>query len=195
MRHLERETLDYIPFYCEENAWRLLQCESLAGSRAWALIVSNDERRVVVLRQRSGRPVDGLVQWDYHVFVVVEDQIEGYLALDLDSDLPFPCQLRRYVEDSFPIDLRRPLIPKFRALPARAYVLGLASDRSHMKRPDGSWLAPPPPWEPPGSERKARNNLMQWTDMSLRAPGRVLSVAALRSIARSSRVGDGRLPR
>ena len=86
MRFIEREYMDYVPFYCEENVWRLLRREELAAAQAWALIVSNAERRVVFMRQRSGRPVDGLVQWDYHVLALVGEGTEGYFALDLDSE-------------------------------------------------------------------------------------------------------------
>jgi hypothetical protein len=195
MMYFERGDLDYAPFYCEENVWRFLQRESLRGLRAWALLISNVERRVVFMRQRSGRPVDGLVQWDYHVVALVEGGIEGYLVLDLDSDLQFPCPLGAYLEASFPSDVQSAQAPRFRAVKAADYVANLVSDRAHMRRPDGSYMAPPPPWDHPGAGRVAKNNLMEWADMGLRKPGRVLNLDALRSIALSARVLDRRLPR
>ncbi|HUW40774.1 MAG TPA: hypothetical protein VMV90_07160 [Rectinemataceae bacterium] len=194
MTHIERGELDYAPYYCEENVWRLLGRESLKSLRAWALLISNAERRVVFMRQRSGRPVDGLVQWDYHVVALVEGGLEGYLVLDLDSDLQFPCPLGAYLEASFPVDVQSAQAPRFRAMSARDYVVNLVSDRSHMRRPDGSYLAPPPPWAHPGAPRAAKNNLLEWADMGLKKPGNLLSLEALRSIALSARVPDRRLP-
>ena len=38
--------------------------------------------------------------------------------------------------------------PRFRVIPADDYVARFSSDRSHMRRADGSWIAPPPPWPP-----------------------------------------------
>ncbi|MGO8693542.1 MAG: hypothetical protein ACLQMF_07685 [Rectinemataceae bacterium] len=194
MRFVERKNLDYVPFYCEENVWRLLRREELAGAKAWALLVSNAERRVVFMRQRSGRPVDGLVQWDYHVLALVERSAEGYFALDLDSDTEFPCPLQAYLESTFPSDVSPTLTPRFRTMRAADYVANLVSDRSHMRRPDGSYMAPPPPWEHPGTGKAAKSNLMEWADMGLGRPGRILGLDALHSIAVSSRSPDRRLP-
>ena len=194
MIHLERGDLDYVPFYCEENVWRLLQRPELEQTRAWALLVSNAERRVLFMRQRSGRPVDGLVQWDYHVVALIEGGAEGYLLFDLDSDLPFPCPLGAYLEASFPSDVQSVRSPRFRVLGARDYVANLISDRSHMRRPDGSYLAPPPGWAHPGAGRSAKNNLMEWANMGIKKPGSLMSLEALRSIALSARVPDRRLP-
>ena len=37
---------------------------------------------------------------------------------------------------------------KLRVVPADSFLLNFASDRSHMKNPDGSWKMPPPPYPP-----------------------------------------------
>lgn len=34
----------------------------------------------------------------------------------------------------------------FRVVPAKQFLQSFASDRRHMKRPDGSWIKPPPPY-------------------------------------------------
>ncbi|KOB65718.1 Protein N-terminal glutamine amidohydrolase, partial [Operophtera brumata] len=34
----------------------------------------------------------------------------------------------------------------FRVVPAKQFLQHFASDRRHMKRPDGSWIKPPPPY-------------------------------------------------
>lgn len=36
----------------------------------------------------------------------------------------------------------------FRIIPASEFIRDFASDRRHMKRPDGSWIKPPPPYSP-----------------------------------------------
>ena len=64
---------------------------------------------------------------------------------------------------------------------ARDYVEGLASDRSHMRRSDGSWLAPPPPWDPPGAGKPP--NLLSWIDPEGEGPGLVLGLEELRYFA------------
>jgi hypothetical protein len=168
---IDRSNLDYQAYYCEENVWRLLAGPLLGEAATWGVIVSNTSRDLVVLRQRAGRPVDGLIHWDYHAFAVAVDPIEGKIVLDLDSDLPFPCPLNRYLRDTFPGDVQRALAPRFRVLKGGDYVAGLISDRSHMRRPDGSWIAPPPPWPAPGERSGKPGILMEWADIRLRSPG------------------------
>lgn len=36
----------------------------------------------------------------------------------------------------------------FRVITAESYLLEFASDRRHMRRPDGTWIKPPPPYAP-----------------------------------------------
>jgi protein N-terminal glutamine amidohydrolase len=178
---LARAGLEYQAFYCEENVWRLLAGTNLGGAVAWAVMVSNSSRNVVFLRQRSGRPVDGLVHWDYHVFAVAVDPIRGRVAIDMDSDLPLPCPHTLYLSDTFPDNAQSGVKPRFRILEAREYVTAFASDRSHMRKPDGSWLAPPPPWPAPGEGRPSL--VLDWADMSRRTPGRVLDFKAMAAFA------------
>lgn len=183
MVRIRRADLDYQAYYCEENVWRLLAGKALGGSVAWAVIVSNPERNVVFLRQRAGRPVDGLVHWDYHVFAVVVDPIAGRVAVDMDSELPFPCPLARYLADTFPADAQHSVRPRFRVLKAEDYVVGFVSDRAHMRRPDGSWIAPPPPWPAPGEGTGRPSLVMIWSDMGRREPGRVYDLAGMSAFA------------
>lgn len=183
MKSLDRASLAYQAFFCEENVWRLLSRPELHDSATWAVMVSNEARDVVVMRQRAGRPVDGLVHWDYHVFAVVTDPVQGRLALDLDSDLPFPCTLGRYLSDTFPSDVQRRVAPRFRVMKGKDYVSGLVSDRSHMRRPDGSWIAPPPSWPAPGAGSGRPSLLMAWIDMSARSPGSVYDGARMAAFA------------
>jgi protein N-terminal glutamine amidohydrolase len=175
--------LDYQAYYCEENVWRLLSMPEYKEAATWAVLVSNGQRKVVLLRQRAGRPLDGLIHWDYHVFAVVAHPVMGRLALDLDSDLPFPCPLARYLKETFPSDVQRSLAPRFRVMPGGEYAEGLVSDRSHMRRPDGSWMAPPPPWRAPGYGTGKLSTFMEWTDMAKRSPGSVYGGARMAAFA------------
>jgi hypothetical protein len=191
---LERGSFDYVPYYCEENVWRLLQRKELAGLPAWALLVSCPAKDFLLLRQRAGRPVDGLVHWDYHALALIDDRSEGLLALDLDSDLPFPCAASRYLDETFPKTKPQPRqTPILRMIEAEAYVAGLVSDRRHMLRPDGTWKAPPPAWPWPGKGTMRPNVLEDWTNMGLRGPGKVLEVEAMAELAARSERAARRL--
>lgn len=178
-------SFDYAAFYCEENVLRLLASPALAGSRAWALLVSNRARKVAMSAQRAGRRPAGFVAWDYHVLALVEDS--GFFALDLDSLLGFPVEIAAYLEGSFPAAADPAERPLFRLVPAETYRSEFSSDRSHMRAPDGSWLVPPPPWEAPGGGRPA--NLLDWIDMGKPSPGRILDPAGLRAIAPAPEAG------
>jgi hypothetical protein len=181
VQRIDRSTLDYQARYCEENVWRLLARGEFASQRAWAVIVTSQSGGFVALRQRAGRPGDGLVCWDYHVFAVADDVDGTCLAFDLDSDLPLPCPLALYLAESFP-PVRQPRHrPIFRVIAAAEYVAGLASDRSHMRGPDGSYVAPPPPWTAPGGGKI--NNLMAWIDVSSSAPGVLYDLAHMGAFA------------
>jgi hypothetical protein len=183
VQRIERAGLDYQAFYCEENVWRLLARPEFEDAASWAVIVSSYPRDVVLLRQLSGRPVDGLVHWDYHVFAVANEPMAGRVALDLDSELPFPCPLGRYLEDTFPEGVQRAYAPRFRVIPGGEYVRGLATDRSHMRRPDGSWIAPPPPWPVPGMDASRPCRLMELIDVGHRLPGALYDTARMAAFA------------
>jgi protein N-terminal glutamine amidohydrolase len=186
VHRIERAGLDYQAYYCEENVWRLLARPEYSAMVSWAVIVSNALRDVVLLRQVAGRPLDGLVHWDYHVFAAVTDPIVGRLALDFDSELPFPSPLSRYLEDTFPRDVQKAYEPRFRVIRGGEYVAGLVSDRSHMRAADGSWVAPPPPWPAPGSGSGRQSDFMRWTDALARSPGALYDRARMTAFATGS---------
>jgi hypothetical protein len=57
-----------------------------------------------------------------------------------------------------------------------------------MRRPDGSWKAPPPPWPAPGASAAGSLSgepsvLMEWTDMGRRSPGKVYDRAGMAAFA------------
>uniref|UniRef100_A0A1I7W7K2 Protein N-terminal glutamine amidohydrolase n=1 Tax=Heterorhabditis bacteriophora TaxID=37862 RepID=A0A1I7W7K2_HETBA len=91
------------------------------------------------------------VVWDYHV-VLLEKGEEGTKVWDLDSTLPFPCPFNQYWQSTFqPIGWN--IAEEFK------------SDRSHMKKPDGSWIAPPPVWDLI-YKRHLHNNIDQFISMN-----------------------------
>lgn len=183
MKSIDRGDLEYQAFYCEENVWKLLGRPELREAAAWAVIVSNGRRDVVLMRQSAGRPVDGLLHWDYHVFAVAADPFGPKMAFDPDSQLPFPCPLRRYLADSFPSGVQRAFEPHFRVMKGGQYLAEFVTDRSHMRKPDGSWLAPPPPWPAPGYDKGRPSLLMRWVDMTERSPGAVYDAARMAAFA------------
>jgi len=184
-----RESFEYAACYCEENVYRLLGRPEFEGMRRWALIVSNEARRVAVYRQRAGQGSEGRVVWDYHVLAIAESRKGFFAAFDLDTLLRFPCEACEYFRESFRFDLAdgltssayRAMEARFRLVSAEDYLENLGSDRSHMRAPDGSWLAPPPPWPAPGSALATGPNLMDWIDLEKPRPGRVLDLRQLAS--------------
>ena len=102
---------------------------------------------VPLWRQRAGRDEEKLVIWDYHVILIYKPD-ERCLVFDLDSDLPFPTYFHKYVTETFRTDaILNPEYHRFfRVIPATLFLQTFASDRRHMKKPDGSWMKPPPPY-------------------------------------------------
>lgn len=140
-----REEFLHQPFYCEENTWKLL--ERINEPSARVVFVSNPTRSVAMLHQRAA-PEGRLVAWDYHVWAALRVGPSWYV-LDLDTRLPFPTELRAYLQACFPEGLPPMFLPRFRTVDAQRWVKGFWSDRSHMRAPDGTYRAPVPPWGPP----------------------------------------------
>ncbi|XP_008297544.1 protein N-terminal glutamine amidohydrolase [Stegastes partitus] len=148
-----REDCEYTSCYCEENVWKL--CEFVRTKRTgpleqlFVVFVSNDNRMVPLWKQKSGRG-DQPVIWDYHVVLLQVALQSDALIYDLDSELPFPCNLKVYGAKAFRSDchIRPEYHRKLRVVPADSFLQNFASDRSHMKNPDGTWKMPPPPYPP-----------------------------------------------
>lgn len=47
----------------------------------------------------------------------------------------------------------------FRVIPAEQYLAEFSSDRRHMRRPDGTWIKPPPPYPPIQSSGELKEKL------------------------------------
>jgi hypothetical protein len=120
------------------------------------VFIRADRSPVWMTMQRAVAPSE-VIGWDYHVVALVKGKPP--LIADLDSHLPFPCPLDRYLQASFPPGVPSEGSPRFRVVPAVEYRAGLQTDRRHMKDGAGRWLHPPPPWPPltPG-----RHDLEHW---------------------------------
>jgi protein N-terminal glutamine amidohydrolase len=168
---------DYAPLYCEENIRRLCERREFKCPSAQVAIVSNPARRVHMRHQRSGAAPDGSVCWDYHV-IGLRRGVTGWEVWDLDSRLGVPAPALRYLGASFVDPDREP--PLFRIVDAETYARELRSDRSHMRRADGSWTAPPPPWPPPLG--RGGVGLWSFVDMETASLGQVVSLDECRRL-------------
>lgn len=166
------ETKLRCPCYCEENVWRLAYRRLHGHSHSHShekeneqyhvVFISNHERCCPMLYQKASRdPSNMPCNWDYHVILLHTTNTllkrgkskKEVKVLDIDSVLPYPCTLEQYAQSSFDEvqfpndDTRRRFQPMFRVVRADYYLEHFTSDRSHMKRPDGTWMASPPTYD------------------------------------------------
>uniref|UniRef100_H2YYH5 Protein N-terminal glutamine amidohydrolase n=1 Tax=Ciona savignyi TaxID=51511 RepID=H2YYH5_CIOSA len=163
----------YTKCYCEENIWKA--CDYVRTSkpesldRLFVVFISNKSRSVPIWEQTSSKSVDGFVLWDYHVVLLCKGQDGGKnLIYDLDSKLPFPCDMTKYCELSFcpHISLKEEYKQCFKVVAGLQFLDKFASDRSHMKTEDGIWMSPPPDY-PCISTNSCRMNLDDFISMDV----------------------------
>lgn len=163
--------LPYQPFWCEENVWQLARRDDLGSGRRRVVFVSNSAQQVALFEQKASREDDGLVVWDYHVVLLV-----GVMAWDLDSRLPCPVAATRWLDATFrPVP--EPHAPRFRVIEGDEFVREFASDRRHMRAPDGTWRAEPPPWPAIGNGHA----LPRFIDVEAAFIGELHDLSSLRS--------------
>jgi len=172
-----RQPLRHQPYYCEENAWWLCQDPGLAALEPRVVFVSNAGRTCLLEHQRAGG-ASGEVVWDYHAFVIAHWQ-RGWWVWDPDTTLATPERAAVYLASTFATARRLPeLAPRFRVVDAERFVARFATDRSHMRAPDGAWLYPPPDW-PPAQAGGESMNLMAYVDVSLPFEGELFDLVGL----------------
>jgi hypothetical protein len=155
------------PCYCEENVWRLAYRRLKAGGDGndiggkeneeyYVAFISNVERRCPMLYQVASESPSKPVFWDYHVILIRSSKVVKRgksvvqaQVLDMDSNLPYPSDLKAYLDASFDFEFRdeeeqKIYEPVFRVIRAELYLQNFYSDRMHMKKKDGSWMAKPP---------------------------------------------------
>ncbi|CAL8105165.1 unnamed protein product [Calicophoron daubneyi] len=168
---MRREEFMYTPNYCEENIYTLLQRlkETQPDGDFYVLFISNPSASVAIFRQLKGSPdLDGLVVWDYHV-VLLQGPKASSVVYDFDTTLAFPTSFKTYFElalrsnSQIPIHLQR----LYRLIAANLYLEHFSSDRRHMRRQDGSWIAPPPANKCiRGSRAASEHTLPNYLDMT-----------------------------
>ena len=106
-----------VPCYCEENVWRLA-CRKLANCRKstfFAVFISSAQQMVPMFYQRATKSTEEACWWDYHVILLELDEKGMFFVHDVDSRLPCPLALTKYVKHSFPREsLPQEIAPLFR---------------------------------------------------------------------------------
>ncbi|KAJ6747475.1 hypothetical protein OIU74_029855 [Salix koriyanagi] len=174
MSTLEVSQFTHTPLYCEENVYFLLKklCKDgvadADGSDLFVVFISNDMKQIPLWHQKASTRADGIILWDYHAICIQRKREGGsHLVWDLDSSLPFPSPLASYVSEtirpSFQLfsEYRR----SFRIVHAPIFLRFFASDRRHMKDPDGNWTAQPPAYEPIVAEDGTVHNLNEYMEI------------------------------
>ncbi|RWS01621.1 protein N-terminal glutamine amidohydrolase-like protein [Dinothrombium tinctorium] len=161
----------YTPCFCEENVWKL--CESISKrhqlKQCHVVFVSNDNESIPIFKSKSGdQMLDHLTVWDYHVFLIYSPTESEPLVYDFDTLLAFPCKLVDYIKLS--LQTERYLQPKhrrmFRVIKAEDYLKKFSSDRSRMRREDGTWIKQPPSY-PCILAEDGKSNLNDLISMSM----------------------------
>jgi hypothetical protein len=167
----------YQPYYCEENVYHLCHDPDLAPREPAALFIGGGADGCLMWHQRSAPRKGEPIVWDYHVVLLVREPWEIW---DLDTTLAQPVAAASYLLRSFRPHLAIPaeLAPRFRLVGKTELAATFASDRSHMRRPDGGWNEPPPPWPPIGREGM-RDSLTRYLDMDDPIAGERLDLPAL----------------
>lgn len=172
---IELDQCDYTPHYCEENVWKLADKIKLKNNRyleySSVVFVSNYNCVVPLWKQKAGKD-NGLVVWDYHVFLIYEGRNSSWV-FDLDTLLQFPVNFVDYCIQTFKTDniLKPDFHRLFRVISASNYLNIFASDRRHMKSEDGTWIKPPPPWLPISCHNEV-HNLPEFISMTVKTNGR-----------------------
>ena len=168
----------YTAYYCEENIWHLCAERRGAGLASTVLLVTNPDRRTVLFQQRAADPGQPIV-WDYHVILLSLSDDGTWLVWDLDTRLAMPLPFPDYAALTFapPGVLAPSFEPRFRVIDGGDWLAGFSSDRSHMRKKNGLYRAPPPPW--PVIVVPGAPSFLSWLDEDAAGPGQWMSLRQL----------------
>lgn len=151
---LEYSSCVYTSCYCEENVWKLCHQIKVNNPQTldeyYVVFISNKKRQVPLWMQKSSKDPLTPVVWDYHVILLQKPKEGKSLVYDLDSILAFPCSLEQYLSQAIQSErtIKKEYHRKFRIIQAEQFLATFASDRSHMKLPNGQYVKPPPNYPP-----------------------------------------------
>ncbi|KAG6544466.1 hypothetical protein Mapa_014104 [Marchantia paleacea] len=161
----------YTACYCEENIYMLCKALKEQGVAArdlsdlFVVFISNDIQRVPISRQRNcSTGSESFCFWDYHVICIQKAGPQEALVWDLDTTLSLPAPLSSYVKEALKpeIEFDRMYSRLFRVVRASTFLRTFASDRRHMRTPEGGWLASPPKYDCIVAEDGESHNLEQY---------------------------------
>ncbi|XP_060864842.1 protein N-terminal glutamine amidohydrolase [Metopolophium dirhodum] len=150
----------YTACFCEENIWQLAKLildlnKSTPNMKCYVIFVSNYNKCVHLWNQNSSHN-EGLVFWDYHVFLIVQ-HLDKTLVFDMDTRLPFPVPFAQYSKEAIREEFKESHSKRyFKVVDADVFVAQFSSDRNHMIE-EGGWMSPPPPYPPILNEDKVHN--------------------------------------
>ena len=179
-----KETCTYTKCYCEENVWKL--CEFIQTTyptqldKCYSVFISNPKQAVPIWHQGASASPEYPVVWDYHVIFLFKDENES-LVYDLDTRLEFPEAFDVYMAHSIRLDeaIKSDYHRYFRVVPAALYLQTFSCDRSHMRKADQTWMAPPPDY-PCIQVEGVLTNLSEFMSMDNHAGhGKVMNVSEL----------------
>lgn len=178
--------MNYTACYCEENVWHLCANPVVPALEKKVIWVSSLQQVCPIWNQRSAASAGESVWWDYHVFLLARTS-DSWQVWDLDSILGLPVDAAAYFAGSF--SRSTPIQPVFRVMDSGYYRRVFASDRSHMKQTDGSWLATPPAWPVIGA---AATTFTQMLDMHSDVHGELLSLDEIEClVSRADTIAPG----
>ncbi|MBK8257945.1 MAG: hypothetical protein IPK82_35430 [Polyangiaceae bacterium] len=163
------------PFYCEENIYHFCDHPFVKDRDRFVLVIGGNQGGFFMWRQRAGMGRRGPIFWDYHVILLTRDP---WMVWDLDTTLPLPSAALNYLAASFYYNLDEQWLPIFRMLTATEYKNKLVTDRSHMRKPDGRFERPEPPW-PLLTPPEMGTNLARFVNMKDPFLGQILSLRDL----------------
>ena len=177
--------IKYTAAYCEENIWHLASDDRFSGLDAKIVLVTGPGSHRKLWYQRCSEHVALPVHWDYHVILLVRNDV--WQVWDLDTILEFPVNASTYFRQTFrgPDESFENTNVIFRSINSTEYIANFSSDRSHMKLPSGDWAAPPPSWPP--IVKNERSNLMAWLDSESDGPGERLTLEQIIEFCSSSK--------
>eukprot|EP01083_Nonionella_stella_P154472 497782_1 len=169
-----RDECVYTSCYCEENVWKLCErtrMEKKDMNEYFVILLSNKSKKFPIWYAKSAPSNDRPIIWDYHVIYLWINRQKPAKSwiFDLDSTLPFPCEVNEYITKSFRpnMKMKDEFKHNFRVVPCQIYLDTFYSDRKHMFV-DNKWLSPPPkyPCIMCKNEKKGSNLMSHFVDIT-----------------------------